>query len=420
MTAEPRSALLGSDPPEPIQPPKSDSRSQRSTAVDLLRAAAILLVLGCHYVVAPDAAGIFTGLATLWYRIGWTGVDLFFVLSGYLVSGLLFAEYRKTGALDLRRFLVRRGFKIWPAYFAYLGLVAAWLIFQQSRGHDGGLVQLWPNLLHVQNYLGSVRVHTWSLAVEEHFYLALALGAASALAADPTRRLLRYFPLLAFAALVFVALARRWSFDPQAATPLNLYATHLRFDGLLWGTLLAYCLHYRPHLLRWPLQHPGVALVAGIVLALPVVIATPEAGPWAAGEGLSLMYVGFALVVLAVIGLERRGHPLLRTRAAQRIALIGVFSYGIYLWHIDLAQTPCRKIGALLGGMLDSPSLVWAVSNGIYLAVAIGAGALLSRAIEFPALALRDRLFPAATRTAPRPAAPQSAGPAPIPAPMPT
>src|SRR2546421_454717 len=102
----------------------------RSRAIDALRAVAILLVIGCHFAVAPASAGTFAPVAEAWYRVGWAGVDLFFVLSGFLVSGLLLGEFRRRGRVDVPRFLIRRGLKIWPLYFAYLGFLVVWLAWK--------------------------------------------------------------------------------------------------------------------------------------------------------------------------------------------------------------------------------------------------------------------------------------------------
>ena len=99
-------------------------------------------------------------------------MDLFFVLSGFLVGGLLFNELRGRGKLDVPRFLIRRGFKIWPSYYVYLAAVA---VLMARRSVPGLAASLLPNLLNVQNYFGTPLQHTWSLAVEEHFYLALPL-----------------------------------------------------------------------------------------------------------------------------------------------------------------------------------------------------------------------------------------------------
>src|SRR5438094_6288198 len=87
----------------PQTPPK------RNQSLDVLRCVAILLVLGCH-----------VGHYRPWSKFGWIGVDLFFVLSGFLVSGLLFQEFKDRGGINFRRFILRRGLKIWPAFYVYI------------------------------------------------------------------------------------------------------------------------------------------------------------------------------------------------------------------------------------------------------------------------------------------------------------
>src|SRR5687767_11658986 len=94
--------------------------SKRSVQLDILRGAAILLVIGRHLEVPrPDGAVGF--LAGLWHRIGWLGVDLFFVLSGFLIGGLLVSELTKHGRIHIPLFLIRRGLKIYPPYFVFIG-----------------------------------------------------------------------------------------------------------------------------------------------------------------------------------------------------------------------------------------------------------------------------------------------------------
>src|ERR1700722_16250927 len=86
---------------------------------------------------------------------GWMGVSVFFVLSGFLVGGLLVKEGKTRGRIDSKRFLIRRGFKIWPQYYFFLALMLL-------TGHRT-VRELWGNLLNIQNYVGGV-AHTWSLA----------------------------------------------------------------------------------------------------------------------------------------------------------------------------------------------------------------------------------------------------------------
>src|SRR2546423_1538207 len=148
---------------------------RRSASLDVLRAAAIFLVLGNH--VGSLTSHRFPWLRNFveaWIRGGWVGVDLFFVLSGFLVSGLLFREYQRSGTLDVPRFLWRRGMRIYPAFWTLL--LATWLGFRWfGLPHTSGNALL-AELLFVQNYASGMWNHTWSLAVEEHFYVALPLA----------------------------------------------------------------------------------------------------------------------------------------------------------------------------------------------------------------------------------------------------
>ena len=399
-------------------------RSGRSLPMDMLRGIAILLVLGRHYVVAPNDIGLLQPFGATWTTIGWAGVDLFFVLSGFLVSGLIFAEYRNCGRVEMRRFVIRRGFKIWPPYVVYIAVVAAWLAWQN---HPGGLAgvwsELWPNVFHVQNYFHTPRLHTWSLAVEEHFYLAAALGFYWVLSRGQRRRTrrdspagtfdaplaLRGLPVLIVGCIAGLAALRHMSFEHEG-TRLNLYATHLRFDGLLIGTLLAYWTHFSPGALA-PLQrHPQTLMLLGVLLAAPTLALSPEASAWTAGVGLTGVYIGFALLMLGwlnVANVYRGWGRLFASRPAALLGQVGFYSYSIYLWHVDLAQTPIRKMMEFVGPWNVSPALVWLVATAAYVVLAVVLGAVLSRWLEIPSLALRDRLFPSGVR----PLAPPASGP---------
>jgi peptidoglycan/LPS O-acetylase OafA/YrhL len=155
--------------------------SGRIASLDVLRAIAVLLVLGRHLPLpGPDIAVLPARTATRWVLFGWVGVDLFFVLSGFLVGGLLFAEYRARGAVRVGRFFVRRAFKIYPAFYVFLAFLIIWGVFQEFAGVAPWVdvkPLSWRNLLgetlFLQNYVGQLQGHTWSLAVEEHFYVLL-------------------------------------------------------------------------------------------------------------------------------------------------------------------------------------------------------------------------------------------------------
>jgi peptidoglycan/LPS O-acetylase OafA/YrhL len=131
----------------------------RNPTIDILRAVAVLLVFCRH------SEG-----ALLVSRFGWAGVDLFFVLSGFLVTGLLFHEYKQTRSIRAGRFLLRRGFKIYPQFYFFL---AASIALKFYFGEAPTLSSFAAEAAFAQNYAEGVWAHTWSLGVEEHFYLLL-------------------------------------------------------------------------------------------------------------------------------------------------------------------------------------------------------------------------------------------------------
>ena len=161
----------------------SSFRSRRLPFLDILRALAILLVLGRHIPWSwTEGTDLLSASLVIWQRGGWIGVDLFFVLSGFLVSGLLFREYEAFGSVQAGRFLVRRGLKLYPAFWAFLATSLIVLSWQGSTLRWGSIV---AELLFVQNYFEGVWIHTWTLAVEEHFYLLLTLFVMAAIERRP-------------------------------------------------------------------------------------------------------------------------------------------------------------------------------------------------------------------------------------------
>lgn len=380
-------------------PAKPDAgRKDRLLSLDMLRGIAILLVLGRHTVAPVLGLGAVGIVAETWTRIGWSGVDLFFVLSGFLVSGLIFSEYRRTGAVDVRRFVIRRGFKIWPPYLVYVAFVTCWLVWKHRHGVGESVwAQIWPNYFHVQNYFGTPRVHTWSLAVEEHFYLLVAVGFYFVLNRARAASLLRWFPQFVAIAVIGLAALRTAVYLREGPEQINIYATHLRFDGLLLGTLLAYLTHFRPETLAPISRRPTLSIMVGVVFAAPTLLLAPEANLWTAGIGLTGVYVGYGLVLLGWLNLPtqtRWGQRLFATQPAAWLGAVGFFSYSIYLWHIDLGQTPLHKVAlfAEARGWPAGPTYLGV--TGVYIAVAIVSGRIMARLLEKPSLALRDRLFP--------------------------
>jgi peptidoglycan/LPS O-acetylase OafA/YrhL len=220
---------------KPIGPPLS-APPTRLVQLDFLRGAAILLVFGRHPSFWPDNAGRMRGIADFWYNFGWTGVDLFFVLSGFLVGGLLLGEVRERGNANVSRFIFRRAFKIWPSYYA---LVLISIVLKAVEyGWRTSFTLYWPNLLHVQNdFGGGLLTHTWSLAVEEHFYLALPLLIFFLGSFGERGRKINLLPLIAISVMVScLALRCIVNWNRPFDTYTHMFPTH---ESTAW--LLGWC-----------------------------------------------------------------------------------------------------------------------------------------------------------------------------------
>jgi peptidoglycan/LPS O-acetylase OafA/YrhL len=380
----------GSDAP-PVEPaacvPPTEVKraptasAPRSTTLDVLRAVAVILVLGRH-VLDPVTGlpGTVSLALTAWRSFGWIGVDLFFVLSGFLVSGLLFREYQKHGALGPGRFLLRRGFKIYPGFYLLLAVTWLWL------GKKLPAISFLYEGLFVQNYFGMVWNHTWSLAVEEHFYFALALGlwlvCRRAKAPDP----FRWLPAFTGAVAVAVLALRAFTFM-QTPTADLLLPTHLRVDALLFGVLLSYGWAWHRERLVSFVDRYRVSLAAvSLALLLPSVLRPLEGDFVVNVIGLTTNFLGFGgLLLLAVVAGERGAT----SPALKPLARIGYYSYSIYLWHMPM--------WVLMRNLFERRQ-GHAVVVAAYFASSLVVGTLIALILELPILKLRDRLLPSRAR----------------------
>jgi len=379
--------------------------SKRMVQLDVLRGVAVLLVMGHHIVLQPNESGVFQPVENVLIRFGWSGVDLFFVLSGFLVGGLLFAELRARGKLDVRRFIIRRGFKIWPSYFVYLFVVFLILLAAEHGNAHRALGHILPNFFHVQNYLGTARPHTWSLAVEEHFYVFLPLLLlVLTLRKRNKQDLIGALPIIGIAIIVgctslrYVMNAGR-EYDP--ATHYN--PTHLRMDSLFFGVLLGYFYHFKSTWLAKIGSYRYTLLFAGMAMVLPMTIIDIRYSWFVPVFGFLMLYLGYGLILLAVIYTplsEGILGSVLGSSFGRVLAFIGFFSYPIYLWHIDLARLPLQALARTGFLSVLSPTWRWIAFTLIYVTLATSAGVVLGLLVERPALALRDRFFPSRTRAA--------------------
>ena len=320
-----------------------------------------------------------------WRQGGWVGVDLFFVLSGFLVSGLLFTEYKSRGHLGVGRFYMRRGWKIYPPFFV---LIAASVLIALREGLPIPRVSLASELFFLQSYVPGLWNHTWSLAVEEHFYLLLPLTLAVMLRwnkASPTP--LRPILSLAAALAVFVLACRlfNWQVRPSYNNLTHLFASHLRLDSLFFGVAISYAYHFHSSRFAGLFTPRRRLLIAGGALLLtPAFILPLETSPFVYTIGFTVFYVGSGMMLVGILLSEiPHGHVV------AAMATLGKYSYSIYLWHMFVLVWGL----ALIEGTLDV-ELSASTRLALFFAGSFGLGIAMAKVVEVPVLRIRDRWFP--------------------------
>lgn len=353
----------------------------RNLGLDLLRIVAVFFVLGRHLHL-PDNANF---ALQVWQQGGWIGVDLFFVLSGFLVSSLLFREYKRNGKIDVKRFLIRRGFKLYPAFWAYLVFV---ICMRYKFNQLPSTKDILGDVFFLQNYVGCVMAHTWSLAVEEHFYLGIAILFGCWTWLKPQHNFAA-IPLM-FGVIAFTCLCVRLLnivLFPEFSFQRYVFGTHIRIDSLFFGVLISYLYHFKNLENNMAWIPSWLLLVLGGVLLSPAFVWPLESNKFITTVGFIFLYVGSGSILIAALRLSDSKYlPL------QFLGLLGAASYSIYLWHGPINLWGCSALSKITG------------LSGFYFyffAYTIGSclfGLVMSRVVEFPALQFRDLFFPTATR----------------------
>lgn len=367
---------------------QADLKIPRLAGLDTLRALAIVMVLMAHYNGFVSRTPTFGVIGDF----GWAGVDLFFVLSGYLIGNQLLAPTARGERLDLKSFFARRLLRTLPNYYVVL---AIYLLLPHSVISGKSTASVWRFLTFTQNFglqYGETFTHSWSLCIEEQFYLALPLAIVALVG---TRRSPRLLWCALCAAIVAGMTARGVAFSQGKdafAAPVY-YSSFCRSDELLPGVAIAMLKNFHPVGFARILRHGNMLLVAGLVMAAGVLYAVMNEAPnafAASAFGFSLVAVSFALLTCAALSpvsvLNR-----LRIPGVTRLALL---SYAVYLVHkpVFMALSP-----ELQRRDIDPAAPLTVV---VVMAVGIFGGWLLYRLVERPFMQLRARLYPTALPTA--------------------
>lgn len=377
----------------PRQPPVLPSHLP---TLDGLRGLAIVLVLLHQLGDLDSGQGLVAYIAAFVISAGWTGVQLFFVLSGFLITGILLDTQRATNYFS--GFYARRALRILPLYFGLLGLAfvvlpLAGLRVPAIEQDLPGQVWLWTfteNWALAWGAGSSTFTHLWSLAVEEQFYLLWPLLMRGR---TPTQCLRWCLAMTVFSLVLRCAMA--WRVDTYVA---YYYPTLCRMDALALGGAVAAILRLPVLREQW-LAQPGRLLWAALALLLVTTLATHGLSH----KSLSVQTVGFTAVALAFALLLAASAGADRIRSAApwaqvlrwpALCALGRYSFAIYLMHKPLHDLVGRPLLAAQGGDLPHSLLL----NGAYIlasgAALCGMAALSYRWIEAPLLGLKRHFVP--------------------------
>lgn len=370
-------------------------------ALDGLRGLAIALVLLHNLCLVGDGGGRALRLFDTVMTVGWVGVQLFFVLSGFLITGILLDDRSRPGYF--RAFFARRVLRIFPLY--YLALVLYFLVLPVLVHLPAALTrsfdhQVWY-WLYLSNWVAPLQrgvpalPHFWSLAVEEQFYLAWPLVVYFA----SGRRLARLCVGLVLMAITVRAGVRLAGLSPEIAYE-NTFA---RVDALALGGLAAVVARDEEWL-AWllPRRRKAWAWIGALAVALPLGShGIARTGLFVQTVGYTLLAAVFTMVVFGAAiapaledGLESR---LARGLSAAPLQWLGKYSYGIYVFHIPVRDLALHWLGGekALGRGSPGHQMLVVLAFALVVAGASSAAALLSfNLFERHFLALKSKLSP--------------------------
>jgi peptidoglycan/LPS O-acetylase OafA/YrhL len=359
-------------------------------ALDGVRGLAIALVLLYHgwmFKLVPDADALGTAIDSV-RQVGWAGVDVFFVLSGYLITGILCDS--KDRPDFWRSFWIRRSLRVFPIYYiVLLAILVAGMVSPAFR-HEG-LSQIWVNFLYLTNFWVGFRGEdvvpfdsAWSLALEEQFYLVFPF-----LVRLCSRRALT-FALIAIAVAAPVFRILTWHYGSQRV--FGPYALpYCRMDALAIGALLRLAISDATKMSIVNAASRSMPIVC--TLAFCFLVVTQRKDAQFIAVGYTLTAVAAATLIARLISSPPRawGRRFFEGRA---LSYLGKISYGVYLFHLLVRVVLIKLLAKVfapedINGTVYCAVLLFAMT-GITLIVAT----VSFRLIEKPILTLKDRWAP--------------------------
>ncbi len=339
------------------------SSPSRISSIDIFRSFAIISVVFFH----------FNGSIPM----GFLGVDLFFVISGFLIGGILTKLFNKEEPINYFKFVLQRGFKVWPSYYTFLiiGSFIAYLLYDSiSPEQIIPFSDLKRYLFFYQNYTGVPFHwsfdHVWSLCVEEHFYLLLPVVFIFVQKTHNKKQVLIWL----VAAIIVMGIASKYIMLFYSHSKDTNSATNNRIDGLAWGVILNFVILYKGEFVRLYKYKILFFIVGSLLLSLSIYLELVSTSiVYHKIVFHSLAPFCFALMILGLYYYDFKKIAFLR--------IIAYYSYNWYLWHPLFVVFILHQWGYNL----------WSLS--IYLITSFLFAIMFTILIEEKALAKRDRVL---------------------------
>jgi len=276
-----------------------------------------------------------------WMQGGFIGVDIFFVLSGFLITALFVQEYNRTSVIRLKDFYVRRALRLLPALFALILFSVAYALLLQPQDKAGDTLKgVFYSLFYVANWvqvppfepgIGPLS-HTWSLSVEEQFYIIWPLMLLLLLKLKSRRLILT----ILFVLITISILLNIWLWHGGVPHLRMYFGTDARANEILIGCAAAMLLSWgmlKPALrLKWALRLGAVMALAGVLASFFLL---SHYGPFVYNGGFALISIGIAVLIIDMLVFP---SSLSRCFEFAPLVWIGKISYGLYLWHFPIFE----------------------------------------------------------------------------------
>lgn len=365
-----------------------NKKTEKFNGLDHLRTLAISLVFFFHYSILSNGEPKWLHKFA---EFGWTGVDLFFVLSGFLISSQLFQGIKEKETISYKEFILKRFFRIIPAYLVVVAIYFVVPFFREKES----LPPIWEFLTFTQNFGTNLKdfgtfSHAWSLCVEEHFYFFLPIILIILLSKNIFKK--SYWLIIFLFMIGFITRIYSWNnfYVPKINAENSwiywykyiYYPTYNRLDGLLVGVSIAGIYQFRPNLWNKISKFGNFNILLSLaILTTAYFLCHEQQNYYASIFGFPIIAIGYGFLVIGAIS----PNSFLFKWKSKTTTFLATLSFSIYLMH--------KGIVHLTQNLFENSK----IENNLILLISIGTSIIgsyfLHILIEKPFMKLRNQII---------------------------